>query len=79
MTTLVHTPITFGAAFNSSLAIAPQVTDFTSGLGQSNFSMHDQYGKKVDEPIFPFSLEYRVTGEFSHPEDTFEPSYLQNL
>ena len=79
MTTLVRTKSTFGPALLSALAIASQVTNFPSGLGQSNFSMHDQYGKKVDEPIFPFSLEYRVTGEFSHPEDTFEPSYLQNL
>ena len=54
-------------------------TAFVGSLGHSEFASYDQYGLKVDNPVFPFSVRYEPNPDLSYEDTTYERTYFERL
>jgi len=57
-------------------------TEYIQTVGMSDFAQWTQDGTEESAPVFPWSLRFEPTGEFSYPHDTYDvpfETYLQDI
>lgn len=54
-------------------------TNFITSVGLSNFAEYDQYGQKVDNPNWPFSVRYEPNEELKYDDEFYEVSVFDRL
>jgi len=52
-------------------------TDFQGSVGHSDFAMYNQDGHIVDEPKFPFTLQFRPSTNINFPARTYDTSIFE--
>ena len=52
-----------------------EATRFFGSVGHSNLATYSQDGKKVKNPVFPFSMRFEATEEIKYEDRTYEETF----